>query len=565
MSLLIIAILVVEAIAAAFFCVFSIVFFLHRKALNLEYAIKERFNDIACYSYTNKFKHLQLLAKNNVQLEKILNTIFDNKKFFDSQLGVVRTKIMNLSRINSKYFYRKSTRLSKDIANDLDKCQLMVNDLKHISASATEYSKSVNDLIVDYRTTANNISSFYELHLASKYNNEIFKNIFNAINNLINEAQSYITKFNNEHLLTILQKINSHITTFFHTVLELYIINRLSIYLTTIQKQIHAHLKVSAKNLSSVDLFSIEKNNVIAKNNIEMMNQHLKTITLKQAHDNAVVATKHLEKSLSKLQMGDTTNVLIQQNMKLLDNQIIQLTKGINDISTSFANILKYFGKKDPFTTNKIRKLVNELQAVTYFYQRLEQTFKDYGSIDRRDFLNNISQLSKQIIHWKNDLNNLITSIFKQYKQVITINDELAEIKLTLSQLLGIKIRFNTNDNKSIEAIRNIIAKIVSFQDQLAGDYFGKYPIIQSELNSIKKQAIIIMESSGFDETLKIYAQKMIFFLNKYRNEAPQIRESLDVVENYYKQNKYQQTIDMLIEIISNISDSAKSNKIMFN
>ena len=305
--------------------------------------------------------------------------------------------------------------------------------------------------------------------------------------------------------------------------LELYIVNRLSIYLTTIQKQIDVYLKTNAKNLSSVDIFSIEKNNTIAKNNIEMMNQNLSTITLKQAHDNAIVATKHLEKSLTKLQMGDKTNVLIQQNIKLLDNQILRLTKGINDISNAFSNILKYFGKKDPLTTNKIRKLVDDLQAITLFYQRLGQTYKEYGSIDRREFLNNIYQISKQIINWKNELINLMNGIFKQYKQAITVNDELAE------------------------------------------DYFGKYSVIQSELNSIKKQAVIIMESSGFDETLKTYAQRMIFFLNKYRNEAPQIKDTLEVAENYYKQKKYQETIDMLIEVISNISDSAKSNKILFN
>ena len=565
MGPLIVAILIAEAIAALCFSIFSVVFFLHRKALNFEYEIKERFNDIACYSYTNKFKQLKLLAKNNIQFEKILNSIFENKKFFDQQLQVVKTKIMNLSKINSKYLYHKSARLSKEISIDLDKCQLMVNDLKHISASATEYSKSVNDLIVDYREITNDVSNFYELHLASKYNNEIFKNILIAINSSVNEAQTYITKFNNDNLLSILQKINSHITTFFHTVLELYIVNRLSIYLTTIQKQIDVYLKTNAKNLSSVDIFSIEKNNTIAKNNIEMMNQNLSTITLKQAHDNAIVATKHLEKSLTKLQMGDKTNVLIQQNIKLLDNQILRLTKGINDISNAFSNILKYFGKKDPLTTNKIRKLVDDLQAITLFYQRLGQTYKEYGSIDRREFLNNIYQISKQIINWKNELINLMNGIFKQYKQAITVNDELAEIKLTLSQLLGMKIRFNTTDVKSIEAIKNLISKIVSYQDQLAEDYFGKYSVIQSELNSIKKQAVIIMESSGFDETLKTYAQRMIFFLNKYRNEAPQIKDTLEVAENYYKQKKYQETIDMLIEVISNISDSAKSNKILFN
>lgn len=565
MSLLMKIIITINCIAATSFIMFTIVFFLHRKALNSEYSIKDRFNDIACYSYTNKFKYLQILAKNNHQLQKILNNIFENKKFFDDQLKIIRTKIIDLTRINSKYLYFKGARLSKEILSDLDKCQLMVNDLKHISASATEYSKNVNDLIVDYRTITNDISNFYEIHLSSKYNNEIFRNIILTINQSINEAKEYITKFNNDNLLVILQKLNQHITTFFHTVLELYVINRLSIYLLTIQKQIDSYLQTSAKNLSSIDLFSIEKNNAIAKNNLEMMTQHLKTITLKPAHNNAIIATKHLEKSLSKLQMGDKTNVLIQKDILILKNQIIELTKSINNISQSFANILKYFSKKDIFTETKVKKLAADLQNITYFYQALEEKFKDYGSIDRKEFLNNIYQISKQIINWKKELITLNNDIFKQYKQVISINDELAEIKLTLSQLLGTKIRFNTTDTKSIETIRNIISHINSFQEQLATDYFGKYPIVQAELENIKKQAIVLIKSSSYDETLKIYAQRMIFFLNKYRNEAPQIKQTLDIAENYYKQNKYQQTLDMLIEVVSNISESAKANKVVFN
>jgi hypothetical protein len=403
------------------------------------------------------------------------------------------------------------------------------------------------------------------MNLATKYNHEIFRNIVETINTHILDAQKYITKFNNDDLLVILQKTNAHITTFFYTVLELYIVNRLSIYLISIQKQIDNYLKVSSKNLSSVDLYSIEKNNAIAKNNIDMMNQHLANIDLKPAHNSATIAVKHLEKSLLKLQMGDRTNVLIQKDMKLLNTQILQLTKDINDISLSFNNILKFFDKKDISTSNKIRKLATNLQNISYFYQQIENTFKDYGSIDRKEFLHNIYELSKQIINWKSELSNLNNHILSQYKNAITINDELSEIKLTLAQVLGIKIRFNTSDTKSIETIKNIIAHINQLQDNLGNDYFGKYHSVQSELDNIKKQTIILIESSSFDEVLKLYAQRMIFFLNKYRNEAPQIAENLTIAENYYKQNKYQQTLDMLIEVIVNMNESARANKILIN
>jgi hypothetical protein len=554
-----------EGLFLASFLLFTIFFFLHRRALNFEYHIKEKFNDIACYSYVNKFKHLQMLAQNNEQLQKILNNILENKNFFDSQLKVIRNKIMNLTKINSKYLYRRGFRLARDILNDLNKCQLMVSDLKNISASATEYSKNVNDIIVDYRQITNDIAKFYEINLASQYNNEVFRNIIFVIHQIISDAQKHITKFNNDDLLKILHKANTHIITFLSTITDLYVVNRLVTYLKTIQKQIDAYLKVSSMNLSSVDLYSIEKNNAIAKNNIEVTKNNLSNIDLKQSYNSAIIAIKHLEKSLSKLQMGDKINVLIQKDMQLLNTQIIELTKGINDISTSFSNILKYFDKKDPFTTNKINKLASDLQNISYFYQQLENTFKDYGSIDRKEFLDNIYQISKQIINWKTELSNLNTHILEQYRKAILVYNELTEVKLTLSQLLGIKIRFNTSDAKSIDAIRNIILHVNQMQDQLATDYFGKFHSVQIALDGIKKQTIILLQSSSFDETLKLYAQRMIFFLNKYRNEANEISKSIEIAENYYKQNKYQETIDMLIEVVANINESSKANKIALN
>jgi hypothetical protein len=128
---------------------FSVVFLLHRKLLQNEYQLKERYNEIAQFLAANKFRYLEILAKSNVQLKVLMTQIVEGKKVFEQQLEIVRKKLMSLTLINSRYSYFKSYKLAKEIKIDLSKCDGMVNNLRNVSASATQYSKDISDLLIE--------------------------------------------------------------------------------------------------------------------------------------------------------------------------------------------------------------------------------------------------------------------------------------------------------------------------------------------------------------------------------------------------------------------------------
>jgi septation ring formation regulator EzrA len=152
-----------------------------------------------------------------------------------------------------------------------------------------------------------------------------------------------------------------------------------------------------------------------------------------------------------------------------------------------------------------------------------------------------------------------------KYKDAIFINDELADIKLTLTQLLGLKLQHTQIDQKEIDTIKNIITHIKLLQEQLSQNYSQNYANVNNELVQIREQTSLLISSAAYNQTLKIYAQRLIYYANKYRNEHEEINKSLNIAENLYQKGQYQNTIEQMIETISTILSSAKESRINLN
>ncbi|GHU30666.1 hypothetical protein FACS1894166_00720 [Bacilli bacterium] len=147
----------------------------------------------------------------------------------------------------------------------------------------------------------------------------------------------------------------------------------------------------------------------------------------------------------------------------------------------------------------------------------------------------------------------MVEEIEEKYKTSILINDELSDIKLTLTQLLSENISDNKNEG-NYNAIRTIILDIESLQNNLTTDYFGTYQYVQKQMVHVREQAALLISSATFDQTLKMYAKRLMFFTNKYRNEHKDFEKVITLAEDKYRTNDYQSTISMLIEVLENVN-----------
>jgi septation ring formation regulator EzrA len=128
-----------------------------------------------------------------------------------------------------------------------------------------------------------------------------------------------------------------------------------------------------------------------------------------------------------------------------------------------------------------------------------------------------------------------------------------------------VKLQYASSDKQGIDTIKNIVEHINQLQAQLAANYFQNYATVSEELIKIREQTSLLITSATYNQSLKVYAQRLIYYVNKYRNEHEEIAKTLSIAENLYKKGDYQNTINQMIETVAIILSSAKDNNIAIN
>lgn len=562
---LFVALTVFEILFIVCFAIFFIFFVIRKKLTNDEYQIKNTFNDINQVSNIEHFTYLEILSKNNPQLENLMKDINASKKFFEEQLKLVKEKIMCLTEENEKFSFGSANVLRAEINDDLNSCLFMSEKIKKIMSNTTTYSKGVSDLLTQYRSITDDILTFYDLNLSRKYNNRVFVNIVIAIESTLSEVSGYVIKIDNNNLIKSLNKLNEHIVNFYNTVKNLYILDRTHLYLVSSLAFIKKELKQKSKMLSSNDSLEVEKRSALATTNINELETNLNNIQIPTAYNSAIIAIKNIEAATEIIFQVDKINILIQKNIKYLSEQINLLTKQTSTISKTFEIITNRFKFNDVTTVDKIKQITIKFTSVALSYQTIINEYKNYDTIQRNVFLLKIKESIEAIHILKKDIDNLAFEINSKYKDSIVLIDELADLKLTLAQLLGMKIKLNSSDQESMNSIRTTIKKVDQLEELINTDYFANYKKVYIEIQETKSQILNIIKSCTFDNTLKSYAQRLFVFLNKYRNEAKEIDENLNLADRYYNKNKFNDTLDLLIETLKIIKYSSQINKVSFN
>ncbi|MDE6476628.1 MAG: septation ring formation regulator EzrA [Mycoplasmoidaceae bacterium] len=562
---LFVALTVFEILFIICFAVFFIFFLIRKKLTNDEYQIKNTFNDINQVSNIEHFAYLEILSKNNPQLENLMKDINASKKFFEEQLKLVKEKIMYLTEENEKFSFGSANTLRAQINDDLNSCLFMSEKIKKTMSNTTTYSKGVSDLLTQYRSITDDILTFYDLNLSRKYNNRVFVNIVIAIESTLSEVSSYVIKIDNNNLIKSLNKLNEHIVNFYNTVKSLYILDRTHLYLISSLAFIKKELREKSKMLSSNDSLEVEKRSALATTNINELEANLNNVQIPTAYNCAIIAIKNIEAAAEIIFQTDKINILIQKNIKYLSEQISLLTKQTSTISKTFETITNRFKLNDVTTVDKIKQITIRFTSVALSYQTIINEYKHYDTIQRNTFLLKIKESIEAIHKLKKDIDSLALEINSKYKDSIVLIDELADVKLTLAQLLGMKIKLNSSDEESMNSIRTAIKKVDQLEELINTDYFANYKKVYAEIQETKTQIFNIIKSCTFDNTLKSYAQRLFVFLNKYRNEAKEIDENLNLAERYYNKNKFNDTLDLLIETLKIIKYSSQINKVSFN
>jgi hypothetical protein len=192
---------------------------------------------------------------------------------------------------------------------------------------------------------------------------------------------------NNVELFHAVSELNKHITKMYQLVGELYILDHILMFLFSQQKHLDQLVKEHGHRLSSPDHYSVDRYSATAKTNITNMSVALKNLNFGEARGAAIVAIKHFNSAISKVETGEITNLLVQKNMTFLSAQIAILKKDLKEITIAFNNIKRFFNTKDQLIIDKIYRLSAKLKNIDYFYQSLESDYHNFENIQREEFL----------------------------------------------------------------------------------------------------------------------------------------------------------------------------------
>lgn len=564
-SLLFWLILSFIGILILFFLVLTVMFICHYDNTKKMFRIKEEISEIFMITETNKFKYLSSLAKNNKKINEILSSLVGYKTELIEAIKIIKLKIFKATELNANYLYFPTRKIIVDIQNDLKKCEQLSDKIKKISEVSSQYTKNISNLIVDYRYITASLITFYDYNLALEYRNEFFREMLENVQEKLIESNNFISNVNDEKLFPSLLALNNSIDTFYKNINDYYLTSKIHVHLRALKARIETELKPAIKNLSSIDQTFVQQATNKSGIHLDQIKTALMNRDVVAAKSLSIVACRDLETSVWKIETGDKTNLLVQRSIKWVNDQILALKKINKATSESLFKIRNNLGGKDYKLETEIGNIALKINDLSLSYASLTDLYSGYDAVERHKIIHRIDETVAQIYDLKDRVANLAKAISEAYGESIVIFDKLSNLKLFFAQLLGHKLSSGNTPIENLEIYKRNLSTIDTLYEKLSADYSGNKEVVENEIEHLQEEVALIVQTYALDKTLKVYAERLIFFTNKYRNEAAEIKQFLNLAEAFYKKGEYSNTVNLLIDTLSLIKESAEGSKIAFN
>ncbi|MDR0857101.1 MAG: hypothetical protein LBM76_01785 [Mycoplasmataceae bacterium] len=529
------------------------------------FRIKEEISEIFMITETNKFKYLSSLAKNNKKINEILSSLVGYKTELIEAIKIIKLKIFKATELNANYLYFPTRKIIVDIQNDLKKCEQLSDKIKKISEVSSQYTKNISNLIVDYRYITASLITFYDYNLALEYRNEFFREMLENVQEKLIESNNFISNVNDEKLFPSLLALNNSIDTFYKNINDYYLTSKIHVHLRALKARIETELKPAIKNLSSIDQTFVQQATNKSGIHLDQIKTALMNRDVVAAKSLSIVACRDLETSVWKIETGDKTNLLVQRSIKWVNDQILALKKINKATSESLFKIRNNLGGKDYKLETEIGNIALKINDLSLSYASLTDLYSGYDAVERHKIIHRIDETVAQIYDLKDRVANLAKAISEAYGESIVIFDKLSNLKLFFAQLLGHKLSSGNTPIENLEIYKRNLSTIDTLYEKLSADYSGNKEVVENEIEHLQEEVALIVQTYALDKTLKVYAERLIFFTNKYRNEAAEIKQFLNLAEAFYKKGEYSNTVNLLIDTLSLIKESAEGSKIAFN
>ena len=433
---------------------FTIMFTLQKSFLKKEQKVKEEYNEIAIFSISGGLNYLEALSKNNKQLEGIVSSIIEAKKFYKIQSDNLKAKIMKLTTFNRKFQFKSSKIILKQIEKDLVNCHKLNHSIYSLYNSTTDYTDTTNALLTKFRVEYDQINDFYINHLLNRFDKEILAKLSNEISSLLTDCNNYIIKIDNQKVIESINQINEKCVNYYRLIKTFYVYLQSFFYLTRSKQTLDKLFNENSRLLFEKERRDVEKIIVSAKINLEDLNDRLNDLDFDHCFDLIQIISQQVEPAVNIFQQNDRINLLIQNSLQYINESFELWSNNYAHLQTNFAKIRSYF---NGYNSNEIEKQLEEIETsykkLSMHLEILNQCLEKSNYSDRINFLKEILGFYNEVSKWQDEMTKLWKDITKKYQTSIVLINDLFDLQWTLSQILSYKNTINPHDK---DAIANI-------------------------------------------------------------------------------------------------------------
>lgn len=545
---------------------FTIMFTLQKSFLKKEQKVKEEYNEIAIFSISGGLNYLEALSKNNKQLEGIVSSIIEAKKFYKIQSDNLKAKIMKLTTFNRKFQFKSSKIILKQIEKDLVNCHKLNHSIYSLYNSTTDYTDTTNALLTKFRVEYDQINDFYINHLLNRFDKEILAKLSNEISSLLTDCNNYIIKIDNQKVIESINQINEKCVNYYRLIKTLYVYLQSFFYLTRSKQTLDKLFNENSRLLFEKERRDVEKIIVSAKINLEDLNDRLNDLDFDHCFDLIQIISQQVEPAVNIFQQNDRINLLIQNSLQYINESFELWSNNYAHLQTNFAKIRSYF---NGYNSNEIEKQLEEIETsykkLSMHLEILNQCLEKSNYSDRINFLKEILGFYNEVSKWQDEMTKLWKDITKKYQTSIVLINDLFDLQWTLSQILSYKNTINPHDKDAIANISENLETANKLIDLIHKNYAFNYDYVSKTIETLKETIVSYYNDAYFDNIMCYYLKSLIFSANKYRYEDKMIEDAITKAERLYQEKKYRDGIDVLYAVLEHIKNSAKINHIKFN
>ncbi|MGV1746217.1 hypothetical protein ACNI8C_01815, partial [Mycoplasmoides pneumoniae] len=276
-----------------------------------------------------------------------------------------------------------------------------------------------------------------------------------------------------------------------------------------------------------------------AKEQIDVLSN---AVSVKEKAISLVVS--NVDSFLKSINHYQQQNALLQTLMKEIELMFQ------NNLDT--VNIINQINEHSLLIAQKTQ-LLNQENALTEFI--------DYEKLFRL-----MSEAMKLLDGLKNLLNELFAlsaNKFDDYRFFVYTLDDFRFKFFQIENLIANEELIISE--KTLKIISQAKHQFDDIFTQAKNDYEGAFSYLNEKVRFFQNQLThVIVDVVGL-MNLRSMCKHTFIFANKYRQESPQINESLETLTQFYQQQNYSETLSGLISLLGKIKSSAKQHHLDLN